>query len=75
MCVRDFTYPLRSENTVRRPDRDFATIEFMESPVKGVVYNLLEEAVVEKFGADIWDDLLDDAGVSRRLHLARQLHR
>ncbi len=32
--------------------------------MKGVVYNLLEEAVVEKFGADIWDDLLDDAGVA-----------
>ena len=32
--------------------------------MKGVVYNLLEEAVVEKFGADVWDDLLDDAGVA-----------
>ena len=32
--------------------------------MKGVVYNLFEEAVVEKFGADIWDDLLDDAGVA-----------
>ena len=32
--------------------------------MKGVVYHLLEEAVVEKFGADIWDDLLDDTGVA-----------
>jgi hypothetical protein len=31
--------------------------------VKGVVFNLLEEVVVQNFGADVWDDLLDDAGV------------
>jgi hypothetical protein len=32
--------------------------------MKGVVYNLLEEAVVQSHGADVWDDLLDDAGVA-----------
>ncbi len=31
--------------------------------MKGVVFNLLEEAVTDAFGADTWDDLLDDAGV------------
>ena len=29
--------------------------------MKGVVFNLLEEAVTDSFGADTWDDLLDDA--------------
>ena len=32
--------------------------------MKGVVFNLLEEAVTEAFGADTWDDLIDGAGVS-----------
>lgn len=36
----------------------------MEFSVKGVVYNVLEEAVVEKFGADVWDDLLDEVGLA-----------
>jgi len=31
--------------------------------MKGVVFNLLEEAVAKNFGADVWDDLLDDADV------------
>lgn len=32
--------------------------------MKGVVFNLLEEAVTQDFGADAWDDLIDEAGVS-----------
>lgn len=32
--------------------------------MKGVVFNLLEEAVTQDFGADTWDDLIDEAGVS-----------
>jgi hypothetical protein len=32
--------------------------------MKGVVFNLLEEAVMRKFGQDTWDDLLDDSGVA-----------
>ena len=31
--------------------------------MKGVVFNLLEETVTEAFGAETWDDLLDDAGL------------
>lgn len=31
--------------------------------MKGVVFNLLEEAVGRAFGEDAWDDLLDRAGV------------
>lgn len=31
--------------------------------MKGVVFNLLEEAVVKNFGADAWDDLLESAEV------------
>lgn len=30
--------------------------------MKGVIFNLLEDAVVANFGPDTWDDLLDDAG-------------
>ena len=29
--------------------------------MKGVIFNLLEEAVVDQFGDDSWDDLLDAA--------------
>ena len=32
--------------------------------MKGVVFNLLEEAVTRSFGPEIWDDLVDDAEVS-----------
>lgn len=32
--------------------------------MKGIVFNLLEEAVTSEFGADTWDTLLDDAGLS-----------
>ena len=32
--------------------------------MKGVVFNLLEEVVVRHHGADVWDDLLDAAGVA-----------
>lgn len=32
--------------------------------MKGVVFNLLEEAVLREFGPEAWDDLLDDSGVS-----------
>ena len=32
--------------------------------MKGIVFNLLEEAVLHEFGPDTWDDLLDDARVS-----------
>jgi hypothetical protein len=31
--------------------------------MKGVVFNLLEEAVTRAFGEDAWDDLLDHAGL------------
>ncbi len=31
--------------------------------MKGVVFNLLEEAVRREFGPDVWDDLLDEANV------------
>jgi hypothetical protein len=32
--------------------------------MKGVIFNLLETAVEAHFGPDMWDDLLDDAGLS-----------
>lgn len=32
--------------------------------MKGVVFNLLEEAVTNEFGAEVWDDLLVEAGVT-----------
>ncbi|WP_374405811.1 heme NO-binding domain-containing protein [Pelagerythrobacter sp.] len=32
--------------------------------MKGVIFNLLERVVTDEFGADIWDDLIDEAGVS-----------
>ncbi|WOS66031.1 heme NO-binding domain-containing protein [Sinorhizobium fredii] len=32
--------------------------------MKGVVFNLLEEAVLREFGPETWEDLLDDADVS-----------
>lgn len=32
--------------------------------MKGVVFNLLEEAVVREFGLDTWEMLLDQAGVA-----------
>jgi len=31
--------------------------------MKGIIFNLLEEVVVQRHGADSWDDLLDAAGV------------
>ncbi len=31
--------------------------------MKGVIFNLLEEAVTVEFGSDTWEDLLDDAGL------------
>ncbi|WP_421914468.1 heme NO-binding domain-containing protein [Mesorhizobium sp.] len=31
--------------------------------MKGVVFNLLEEAVLREFGADTWDELLDEANL------------
>lgn len=31
--------------------------------MKGIIFNLLEEVVTEEYGPDVWDDLLDDAGV------------
>lgn len=31
--------------------------------MKGVVFNLLEEVVMGSVGADVWDDMLDDAGL------------
>lgn len=31
--------------------------------MKGIVFNLLEEVVTREYGADTWDDLLDDAAV------------
>ncbi len=31
--------------------------------MKGVVFNLLEEAVTNEFGAETWEALLDDAGL------------
>jgi hypothetical protein len=32
-------------------------------PMKGIVFNLLEEAVVRQYGEDTWDDLLEAAGL------------
>lgn len=32
--------------------------------MKGIVFNLLETAVTKEHGADVWDELVDDAGVS-----------
>ena len=32
--------------------------------MKGVVFNLLEEAVVREFGIDTWEALLDSAGLT-----------
>jgi hypothetical protein len=32
--------------------------------MKGVVFNLLEDVVTRAHGADVWDDLVDAAGVS-----------
>jgi len=31
--------------------------------MKGIVFNLLEQAVVDKYGEDTWDSLIDAAGV------------
>ena len=32
--------------------------------MKGVVFNLLEQVVVGKYGESVWDDLLDATGLS-----------
>jgi hypothetical protein len=32
--------------------------------MKGVVFNLLEEAVIREFGPDTWDDLVHEAGLT-----------
>lgn len=32
--------------------------------MKGIIFNLLEEAVTAHHGADLWDDILDQAGVT-----------
>lgn len=34
--------------------------------MKGVIFNAVEEAVVNLYSEDVWDDLLDAAGVSGR---------
>ena len=31
--------------------------------MKGIIFNILSEAVVQAFGEDEWDDVLDAAGV------------
>lgn len=31
--------------------------------MKGVIFNLLERVVTDEYGADIWDDLIEEAGV------------
>lgn len=31
--------------------------------MKGIIFNLLEEAVTTRFGAAVWDDLLDDTAL------------
>ena len=31
--------------------------------MKGILFNLVEQIVTEDHGADMWDDLLDDAGL------------
>ena len=31
--------------------------------MKGIIFNLLEQVVVEDFGADVWEKILDDAGL------------
>jgi hypothetical protein len=35
----------------------------MMTTVKGVVFNLLEQAISREYGEDVWDDLLDAAGL------------
>ena len=35
----------------------------MGAAVKGIVFNLLREVVVRNYSEDVWDDLIDDAGV------------
>lgn len=32
--------------------------------MKGIVFNLLEECVTDAHGADVWDQMLEDAGVA-----------
>ena len=32
--------------------------------MKGVIFNLLERVVTDEYGVDVWDDLIDDAGVT-----------
>ena len=32
--------------------------------MKGVVFNLLQQVVVDSYGEDVWDELLDSAGAS-----------
>jgi hypothetical protein len=32
--------------------------------MKGVVFNLLEQVVVREYGENVWDDLLDTAGLA-----------
>jgi hypothetical protein len=32
--------------------------------MKGVVFNVLQQVVTDAYSADVWDDLLDDAGLS-----------
>ncbi len=32
--------------------------------MKGIVFNLLEQVVVAEHGEDVWDDLIDEVGVS-----------
>ena len=32
--------------------------------MKGIVFNLLERVVVDEHGEDVWDDLIDAAGVT-----------
>ena len=31
--------------------------------MKGIVFNLLQEVVTQHYGEDVWDDLIDAAGV------------
>lgn len=36
---------------------------FARIPMKGIVFNLLEEAVIRQYGEETWDDLLEAAGL------------
>src|SRR6266542_6116048 len=52
----------RAPKAGRSPGRDPNKVR-EGSTMKGIVFNLLEQAVAEKYGEDTWDALIDTAGV------------